>query len=186
MFEELLKLVNENATEAVVNNPEVPNQYNSAVTEHVTHGIIDGLKSQAASGGLADVMKLIGGGSNNLAQNPVVQNITNNLSGSLSQKFGINSQSATSIVSGLLPDILSKFVNKTNDPNDSSFDIGSIFNHISNGKTGGIDIASIVKNVASGQGGIDLSNITNLFGEKNESANSGGGLFNTIKGLFGK
>ena len=59
MFEELLKLVNENATEAVVNNPEVPNQYNSAVTEHVTHGIIDGLKSQAASGGLADVMKLI-------------------------------------------------------------------------------------------------------------------------------
>lgn len=190
MFEELLKLVTDNAQDAVINNQEVPNEQNEAVTQHVTSNIIDGLKSHAASGGVEDVMKLIGGGGGDLNTNPVMSSMSGGLIDSLMSKFGLSQGAAGNVISSMLPGIISKFVGQTNDPNNSSFDIAGIFSHLTGGQSNGFDIASIVKQVAGGggAGGFDLSQITKMFGggDQGSGDNSGaGGIMDGLKGLFG-
>ena len=51
--------------------------------------------------------------------NPAVQQITQQHKSSLSEKFGLNSSTASGVASSLIPQILGGLVNKANDPKDS-------------------------------------------------------------------
>jgi uncharacterized protein YidB (DUF937 family) len=146
MFEQLLNLVKENAGVAIINNPAIPNEQNEAAISHATTGILSGLKSQLASGNISDVMQLLNG-HNNASANGVSDVISSNVSQGLMEKFGVSSGSASSIVSTLIPVVLSKLAIKTNDPNDNSFDLQSMFNHLSDGKTQGMDLKNILGSV---------------------------------------
>ena len=64
-------------------------------------------------------------------------------------KFGINESQAGGIVQKLIPIVMSKFASKTNDPNDSSFDLNGIMGALGGGKTSGI-----------------LSGLSKIFGSK--------------------
>lgn len=180
MFEQLLNLVKENAGEAIINNPAIPNEQNDAAIGHATDGIINGLKSQLASGNITDVMQLLGG-QNNTATNGVSNAISSQVSQGLIEKFGLSGNSANSIVSSLIPLVLSKLASKSNDPNDKSFDLNGIFNHLSNGKTQGMDLTHILGSVmgnSTGSGG--LSNVLGsvMGGDK---SNGLGGLMDIFK-----
>ncbi|MBK6444053.1 MAG: hypothetical protein IPF81_01695 [Bacteroidetes bacterium] len=59
-------------------------------------------------------------------------------------KFGIDAGQAQNIVNNLVPGVMSKFVQKTNDPNDNSFDIQGILSSLS-GTSGGAGILDSVK-----------------------------------------
>ncbi len=198
MFEDLLKLVNDNAQDAVITNPEIPNEQNAPVTEHVTNGILDGLKKHAAGGGLEDVVKLLGNSGGDLDSNPVISTIKTDLTSSLMQKFGLSQGSAGNIISSMLPGIISQFVSQTNDPNNSTFSFTNIFNQLTGGKSSGFNIDGLVKSVTggSGNGEFDLSTLRHLFdgGIKNDdttdittdSKTENGGLPDSIISLFGK
>lgn len=63
--------------------------------------------------------------------------------------------------------VLQGLVHKTNDPNDSSF-----------------DMQNILSTVTGGNGGFDIGGLINQFsGGSNQQ--SGGGILDTVKGLFG-
>ncbi|MEN9523730.1 MAG: hypothetical protein RL065_2107 [Bacteroidota bacterium] len=129
MFENLLNLVKEHAGDAIIHNSAIPNEHNDAAIETTTNGIMEGLKNQLGNGGLDGLTSLFQG--NN--QSGMVQNISQNVAGSLMQKFGIENQAAQSIVNSLIPVVMNKFVNKTNDPNDSSFDLQGIMGSLMGG-----------------------------------------------------
>ena len=124
MFEQLLSLVKENAGDAIVNNPAIPNEHNDAAINTAATGIMDHLKTAMSSGGVDGITNLFKGG--NVAGNPMVGNISNGVAQNLMSKFGIDSNQAGGIVQSLIPVVMSKFVNKTNDPNDKSFDMQGI------------------------------------------------------------
>jgi hypothetical protein len=134
MFENLLNLVKEHAGDAIINNAAIPNEHNDAAIETTTNGIMEGLKNQLGNGGIEGLTSMFQGGN----QSGMVQNISQNVAGSLMQKFGIENQAAQSIVQSLIPVVMNKFVNKTNDPNDSSFDIQGIMGSLAGGNTAGI------------------------------------------------
>lgn len=174
MFDQLLNLVKENAGDAIINNPAIPNEHNDAAISHATEGIVNGLQSQLSGGNAADVLQLLGGKSN-VANNGVTNAISQNVAGSLMQKFGISNSAAGSIVSSLIPTVLSKLVHKTNDPNDSSFDLNGVFSHLTGGKTQGMDIGSMLGSLTGGggsTGGSPLGGLGNMLG----GGSSGGGL----------
>ncbi len=52
MFENLLKLVQEYAQDAIVNNPEVPNEKNDAAIKATSDGIVTALKKEGLAAGL--------------------------------------------------------------------------------------------------------------------------------------
>lgn len=137
MFENLLKLVQENAGEAIINNPSIPNQHNEAAIETASSGIFDHLKGLAANGGLESVVSMFSGGQ---TDPNALSGMSNNIAGNLMQKFGIDGAQAQSVVQNLIPKVMGQLVNKTNDPQDNSFDLQGIIGAIggSEGGLGGV------------------------------------------------
>ena len=144
MFDNLLQLIKENAGESIINNPAIPNEKNDAAIQVAGEGIMNQLKGVLAGGGMQNLMEMFQGG--NTTSNPMVGQISNNVAQSLMSKFGIDAGQAQNIVNNLVPGVMSKFVQKTNDPNDKSFDLNGIVGSLTGGKSGGIgDIMSNVK-----------------------------------------
>jgi hypothetical protein len=161
MLDNLSQLVKESAQDAIVNNPDVPNEQNEAAIQAASGSIFDTLKDHLASGNLSGLLDAFKGG--DAANSDVAQQATSSFTDKLAG-MGINADSAKSIAASIIPGILDKFVNKTNDPNDSSFDIKDVLSKIS-----GPD------------GKFELSDLTNLFTSKEGET---GGIMDKLKGLF--
>jgi hypothetical protein len=191
MLDNLLNLIKENAGSAIINNPAIPNERNDEAIETAGNSIAGGLQNMLGGAGLKDVLKLFGGqGGGDFNNNPVVQNLSGNVVQDLMRKFNLDQGAASNIAGGLVPNVLQNLVSKTNDPNDSSFDIQGIFNSLSGGKTAGFNIQSLLGKVTAGgldkdgDGDTDLQDIMAMF--SGGRANSGGGILDTVKDLFGR
>ncbi len=149
MFDQLLQLVKENAGDAIINNPAIPNEQNDAAIETASGSIMDQLKGLAGGGNLDSVMNLFQG-SSSAATNPVVNNISTGVAGELMKKFGLDHGAASNIVQQLIPTVMSKLVKKTNDPNDSSFDLQGILGSLTGGTQSGGGILGTLKGLFGG------------------------------------
>lgn len=190
MLEQLFNLVKGEAQDAIINNPAIPNDQNNHAVGMATESIFGGLQSALASGGLSSVLGMFTGGGNTSGSNPIVAGITNNLVGGLMKKFGIDSPMATSIAASLIPSVLGKLVNKTNDSNDSSFDINGIIGSLTGGNAqqgGGVQIPGLENHAQAQGGGIDFGGILkNLAGGAMDSNNDGKMGLDDIAGIIGK
>lgn len=169
MFENLLDLVKQNAGDAIINNPAIPNDHNDEAVSMASNSIMDGLKGALANGNINDVLHMFSH-SDNAAASPVSQNIQGNFIQNLMSRFGIDQSQAGNIASSLIPMVLQKFVHKTNDPNDSSFDIQSIVNNLTGGKTSGFDVQGLLNQFTGGG--------------NSSGGTSGGGMMDMVKGFF--
>ena len=143
MFDELLKLVSNESGEQIINNSQIPNEQNDAAIETTTSSIMDSLKGQIAGGNGADVLSLLGGQSG-VQGNPLVGNLTANVTNSLMDKLGVSSPAAKQIAATLVPVVIGKLVNRTNDPNDNGFDINSIFGSLTGGKSDQFNLGGLL------------------------------------------
>ena len=205
MLENLFNLVKEQGAETVINNPVVPNEQNDAVLADATHSVADGLQGVLAGGGLQSVLSLFnrssgGSTSGGLLNNPIVSNIINNFTNKLTNNHGIPGDKASGIASSLIPNIISSLVHRTNDPNNSSFDLGGIISSLtgeggSNNGAGGFDLNGMLGKLtgggldANGDGklGLDdvISKITGGAKQQQEEAKTdGGGIMDMIKGFL--
>ena len=190
MFDQLTDLVKQFGGDAVVNNPAVPNENNDAVLEHASGNILDSLKNIASQGGGAELIGgLFNGNNASDASNPVVQQITEKLSGSLGEKFGLNADDASGVAGSLIPKVLGSLIGKAKDPNDSSFQISDIVGALTGGNSaaGGGIMDAISK--YGGQFGLDQDGDGQVGMSDAVAAVSGkgGGFLSGILGkLFGK
>ncbi len=144
MFENLLNLVKEHAGTAIINNPDIPNEKNDEAIHTTTTSIIDSLKSQLTSGNLSSIMDMFKGGGSTATHSSVGNAVQSNVISDLMKKFGIDNAQATGIGNKLVPAVMEKFVNKTNDPNDNSFDLSNIVNSLG-GSTAEGGIGNMIK-----------------------------------------
>lgn len=134
MFDQLTQLVKQFGTEAVVNNPAVPNEQNDAVMEHASGSILDSLKNIASQEGGADLIgKLFEGNNAGDAANPVVDMITQQLSGSLGDKFGLSSEASSGVAGSLIPKVLGSLIGGAKDPNNAGIQISDVIGAITGG-----------------------------------------------------
>lgn len=163
MLDQLMKLVEENAGDAIINNPAIPNQHNSAAIKDVASQIFNGLQSQASGGNLQQIVSLFqNGGGSSLTNNPMVSNIISQVAGNFASKFGVSPQVAQGIASSLLPTVMNQLISKTNDPNDSSFDLGGILKSTTGNS--GLDVGSILGQMTGGGNNNPLGNIGGMLG----------------------
>jgi hypothetical protein len=139
MFEQLTQLVQQFGQEAVVKNEAIPNEHNEAVMEEAGNSIFSSLQKIASEGGVEKLAGLLHGNNAQDPTNPAVQQITQQLTGSLGEKFGLNNSTSSGVAGSLIPQILGGLVNKVNNPNDS-FQITDLIGAISGGgaQTAGI------------------------------------------------
>ncbi|MBL7905752.1 MAG: DUF937 domain-containing protein [Bacteroidales bacterium] len=146
MFEQLLQLVKENAGQAIVKNPVIPDERNEEAIETAAGSIMNSLKGQAG-GGLDSILDIFKG-SGQVSSSPVIQNLTSGVAGDLMKKFGIDQAAAGNIVQQIVPVVMDKLKSKTNDPNDSSIDLEGIIGSLT-GKGGG-DVLGKIRGIFGG------------------------------------
>jgi hypothetical protein len=136
MFDQLTELVKQFGGDAVVNNPAVPNEHNDAVMEHASGSILDSLKNIASQEGGADMIgKLFEGNNAGDASNPVVSMITEQLSGSLGEKFGLSSEASSGVAGSLIPKVLGSLIGGAKDPNNAGIQISDVIGAITGGNS---------------------------------------------------
>ncbi|WP_379087839.1 hypothetical protein [Pedobacter sp. UC225_65] len=169
MLENLEQLIRDNAQDVIVNNNDVPNEQNEAAIQAASGSIFDTLKDQLSTGNISKLATAFN--QNNVdAENPVVQQATTSFTAKLAG-LGINTESAKGIGASLIPMIMAKFINKTNDPNDSSFNIQDVLGKLAGGE----------------DGKFDFNDVTGMFtgGQNNNSQDTeGSGIVDKLKGLF--
>jgi hypothetical protein len=195
MLEQLFNLVKEQAGTTIIQNPDIPNERNDEAIADVTGNITGGLQQALAGGQFKDVLSLLGGRGGDLQSNPVAGQLSGNAVQSLMEKFNLNQNQAGGIVSSLLPAVLQKFISKTNDPGDNSFDLQGIFNSLTGGKTSGLDLQAMLGRVTQGgaldrdgDGDTDMNDIINMVkgGAAQQRQTGGGGMMDIVKGLFNR
>jgi hypothetical protein len=176
MLKELFDLVKGQATDTVINNPDVPNQYNNEVVAEATNTVASGLRNLVAGGGVQNILSLFSGSNTNkisLLSNPIVSMMMGHFASKLMNKFSMNSNQANNLSGNLIPNVLSTLINKSNDANDSSFSLEKLLASITGGRS---------NEVASQSGGI--GGLINQFTGGNQN-NGGGGLLDIVKTLAG-
>jgi hypothetical protein len=186
MLEELFNLVKGNATESVINNADVPNEHNNAVIAEATNTVASGLRNMIAGGGLQNVLSMFGGvggqpqNSNSLLNNPIVNMMVGHFSGKLMSKYNLGGAQASNVANNLIPTVMSGLINKTNDPNNSSFSIENLLNSI----TGGQSAQVAQEQEANGNTGFNFQDLISQFNGGGQS-NGGGGLMDIVSKLAG-
>ena len=172
MLKELFDLVKGQATDTVINNPEVPNEYNNEVVAEATNTVASGLRNVVAGGGTQNILSLFGGGTNkkSLLSNPIVSMMMGHFASKLMNKFRLGPSQANNLSGNLIPNVLGSLINKSNDPNDSAFSLEKLLASITGGRS---------NDVISQRGGI--GGLLNQF----SGSDNGGGLLDTIKNLAG-
>ena len=187
MFEQLTQLAQQYGNEAVVKNNAIPNEQNDAVISEASNSIFVGLKEIVSQGGVDQLAALFQGNNVQDSSNPVVQKLTQQLTGSLGQKFGLSEGTATGVAGTLIPQILGSLIGKAKDPNDSSFQITDIIAAISgnSGQNSGI-MDAISK--YGGQFGLDQNadGKVDMGDAMDAIKKNSGGLGGLLGNLFGK
>ena len=214
MLEQLFDLVRGAGQKTVVENPEVPNEYNNDVMAEATSTVAGGLKNVMAGGGLENIINLFqgggqqssGGGVRNLLKNPMVTMMIGHLISKLTGKYKMSPASASNVATNLVPEVLDNLIQKTKDPNNSSFTLDKLVASLTGGDdnipqqdSGGFNFQDLIKNFTgnrnnagnSGNAGFDLQDIIgkvtdrarNNIGNQSQSG-SGTGLFDLIKGFI--
>jgi hypothetical protein len=177
MLKELLDLVRGNASESVINNPDIPNERNEEVVAEATNTVASGLRNVVAGGGVQSLLNLFGSGGGDkksLLSNPIVSMMMGHFAGKLMNKFGLNNNQANNLSGNLIPNVLASLINKTNDSNDSAFSLENLLGSITGNKN---------QNVSDQNSGGGIGDLLKQFGGGGQG--SGGGIMDIIKGLAG-
>ncbi|HEX2684848.1 MAG TPA: hypothetical protein VHL77_12975 [Ferruginibacter sp.] len=208
MLEKLFNLVKESAGDAVINNPDIPNDKNNEVVAEATNTVASGLRNMVAGGGLQNIISMFtnkgqGGGRSGLLSNPIVNMMIGHFAGKLMSKFNLGGNQANQVASNLIPNALGNLINKSNDPSDNGFSLEGLLNSITGGKTAEVvqeqqnsgnngfnfhDLVSQFTGGGDGQSGGDglMDIVSRLAGgaQEQQQRNGGGGLMDLIKGFI--
>ena len=179
MLDNLFELVKGLAGDAVINNPDVPNEHNNEVVAEATNTVASGLQNMVAGGGLQNILSLFGGGGNqqdgnkSILSNPIVNMMIGHFAGKLMKKFNLGGGQASNVANNLIPNVISGLINKTNDPNNSSFTLDNLLNSL----TGGQSAEVAQEQQQSGDAGFSFQNLISKFtgGGQEAGGNNGGG-----------
>lgn len=134
MLEQLMQLIQQSGQQAVVDNTEVPNEYNDAVLSEAQQSITSGLQGLASTGELNALMNTQDEAQ--VAAHPAVQNISNHFMGNIMEKFGLNKGTAAAIAAAVIPMVLSKMMNKGGgQQSGGGFDLGGLLSSLTGGGT---------------------------------------------------
>ncbi len=186
-------MVKDLGQEQVVNNAEVPNEYNETVMATASESLLGTFQQAIAGGQGQQLLSMFQGQSDEeIMANPLAQQVQGNFMETITSKLGINSQTAAGLASTFIPMIINKLVNRTNSTaqEDSGFSIEGLIGGLTGGgQQGGFDIGSLIGQFTGGgqQGGGGIGDLLNQFTGGNKQ---GGGqqdmIGNLIKGFFSK
>ena len=181
MFENLINLVRQNAGDAVISNPAIPNEKNEAAVETAGSSIMTTLKNALEGGRLNDVLAFFKNGKQGSPE--LVQEATNKYAQDFQNNVGIPPAEANKTAAALVPQTMQQLATKTADPSNNGFNIQDIFNKLSGNKTSGFNMQEMLNKFTGGKldkdrdGDVDFKDLKSMFA-------GGGGITDKVKGMF--
>ncbi len=136
MLDQLFNIVKQFGQDTVVDNPEVPNEYNQEVMADATRTIASGFQNIMAGGGFQNILDLFKGGGNaaagsgggigGLLKNPIVTMMVGYFISKLVSKYKMSPASASNIANNLIPNSLNSLIQQTNDPSNENATIDKL------------------------------------------------------------
>jgi len=184
MLDNLMNLIKGNSSEAVINNPAIPNDKNNAAVEAAGTSILGTLKNSLSNGKIGEVLAYfkkhgIGGGESD----NIVKEATADYSKNLQKDLNVSASEANSIAEKVVPATMSQLATKTVDPSDKSFSIQDIFSKLSGGKSDKVNFQDMLNRFDGGKldhdrdGNVDMQDLKSMF-------SGDGGLVDKVKGFF--
>lgn len=187
MIDQLLNLVRQFGQDTVVNNPDVPNEYNQDVMADATRTISSGFQNVLAGGGLENILDLFkgntgngsGGGIAGLLKNPMVTMMVGHFISKLVGKYKLSPSSASQVANQLIPQTLSNLITETRNPDNPSFTLDGLIGSLTGGER---------ENAAGNSGGFSLQNLLDSFtgSSGQDQGNSGFNLQDLVGNLTRK
>ncbi len=212
MLDQLINVVKQFGRDTVVENPEVPNEYNEEVMADATKTIASGFQNVMAGGGFQNILDLFKGGGNSsgggiagLLKNPMVTMMIGYFISKLVNKYKMSPAAASSVANKLIPGTLQDLVTRTasNAPENDAFDFNDLIGSLTGGNVptslssgGGFDFQGLLNQLTGNNGsggagnGFDLqdiiSRVTRGAQQNQEQQTSGGGLLDMIRGFMSR
>lgn len=142
MLDQLMKLVEQNAQQSILENKAIPDQLNNAAIKEVTNKIYNGLQGQVTGGNIQQVINLFHATSGNKQPSPVLTSIQETVTSNLASKFNISPEVARAVAAQIVPQVMNQVIKKTNDPRDIDFDLQQILRRLSGNNQ--LDISSMI------------------------------------------
>ena len=188
MLDQLFEMVKGLAGDAVVNNPDVPNEHNDKVVAEATNTVASGLQNMVAGGGLQNIISMFSGGTGEqggkgILSNPIVNMMIGHFAGKLMSKYNMQGGQASNVANSLIPNVVNGLINKTNDPNNSTFTLDNLLHSL----TGGQSTQVAQEQQSSGNSGFSFQNLIGQFtgGGGQGGSGGGGGLMDIVSKLTG-
>ena len=187
MLEELFNLVKGVSGNAVVNNPDIPNEHNNDVMAEATNTVASGLRNMVAGGGLESILSLFnnksgqGNTGSSLLNNPIVNMMIGHFAGKLTTKYKVGGAQANNVARNLIPDVVSNLISKTNDPADNGFSLEGLLNSITGGQTTQV----VQEQQNSGNSGFNFQDLIGKFTGGGQQNGGGNGLMDIVSKLAG-
>lgn len=179
MFEQIASLLQETAQNAVSNNAEIPQEKKAAVADETVKSITGSLQNAFSGGNMQEIAGMFSGSGN--GGGALMQGISGDLISNLTQKLGIGSGAAQSLVASVIPMLLEKVKSMFagGGASGGGFDISAILGTLTSG--GGLD--------QNKDGKVNLEDAMDFLkggsNERNEKE-GGDGIGGLLKGMFGK
>lgn len=212
MLDQLFNIVKQFGENSVVNNPEVPNEYNQEVMADATSTITSGFQNIIAGGGLQNILDLFKRGGNSggssgtgdLLKNPIITMMIGFFISKLVSKYKMSPSAASSVANNIIPGSITNLIQQTNDPNNENVTMDRLVNSLvgkgeqeeQNANSKGSPLQDILDQFTGGGGNSGSAggfNIQDLIGNFTKKAQNnlqhkqqGGsdGLMDMIKGFF--
>ena len=176
MLDQLFNIVKQFGQETVVNNPDVPNEYNQEVMADATQTIAGGFKNIVAGGGLQNIIDLFKGGGNaaggatnsgsgigGLLKNPIVSMMIGYFISKLVKKYSMSPSVASGVANSLIPNSLNGLIDQTKDPGNPNLNLDGLIGSLIGGgnssdaqpeeKSGGSPLQDLIEKFTGGGGG---------------------------------
>jgi hypothetical protein len=197
MLEQLLSMVKDLGQDQVVNNPEVPNEYNETVMATASESLLGTMQQAIAGGQGEELLKMFNSqDEGELMANPLAQQVQSGFMDNITSKLGLNSKTAAGLAAGFITMVIKNMVKRTNSTAeaDSGFSLEGLLGGLTGGgnQAGGLNIGSLIGQFTGGgqkAGGMDIASLIGQFkggGQTNQQAGGQDMIGNLIKGFFSK
>lgn len=184
MLDQLVQLVQQYGNDVVAKNSQIPTDVKDNLLKETGNSMFSGLKDIASSGNIDQLVSLFQGNNAASASNPVVKSLIDNVSGSLGQKFNMDSAATNNFAGDLVPKVLGSLIG--NAKNGKGLNIQELITGLTGGKGGSaLDILAKLGLDQNGDGKLDLQDAVAALSGGNKKGKSGG-LGGMLGKMFGK
>lgn len=185
MLDQLLQLAQQYGGDAIAKNSGIPTEIKDNLLKETGSSIFSGLKDIASEGNTEQLISLFQGNNASSASNPVIKNLIGKVSGSLGQKFDLESSVTNNFAGELIPKVLGSLVGDAK--SGKGLNIQDIIMAISGGNGGNIlDTLAKLGLDQNGDGKLDLQDAVSALSGGNKKGKSSGSLGGILGKLFGK